>query len=210
MPYSTFASQTNNAPESVSSSRTEQALTIIRQEHRSLGMVLNEMRRVVSDARTTHSAFDCTPLKAMLGYIRNFPDKLHHPKEDAYLFARLSQRTHEADDTIAELKQHHVSGEAVMEKLEDSLRQFEAGVPQAFDAFCAEFDSYCEAQWQHMRLEENIMLPAAEKYLSQDDWAEIAEAFGKNGDPRFGPEPDKAFQNMYFRIMHGASAATEA
>ena len=55
-------------------------------------MVLNEMKRVASDARTTHTAFDCTSLKAMLEYIRNFPERLHHPKEDAYLFARLRDR----------------------------------------------------------------------------------------------------------------------
>ena len=39
-------------------------------------------------------------LRAMLYYIRKFPETLHHPKEDAYLFSRLRARTRELDATL--------------------------------------------------------------------------------------------------------------
>lgn len=204
-----FTSQ-NQPPANAPVPRAEQVLNIIRHEHKSLAVVLHEIKNEIGKAQAKHAAFDCSNLKTMLGYIKNFPDKLHHPKEDAYLFARLSQRTGEADKTIAELKQYHASGDAVMARLEGCLAQFEAGMPQAFDAFCLEFSSFYDAQFRHIRLEESVVLPAAEKHLTPDDWTEIGQAFDKNGDPRFGPEPDKEFQNMYSRIMRAAPEESAA
>ncbi|MCM2308223.1 MAG: hypothetical protein NDI91_12280 [Sulfuritalea sp.] len=45
----------------------------------------------------------------MIFYLEE-PPKLHHPKENAYLFASLRERTHEADEVIAHLEQEHVAG----------------------------------------------------------------------------------------------------
>ena len=39
-------------------------------------------------------------LHAIVQYIEEFPERLHHPKEDQYLFARLKSRTHDADELI--------------------------------------------------------------------------------------------------------------
>jgi hemerythrin-like domain-containing protein len=199
-----------DAPADIAVPYPEQVLTIIRREHKALGAVLHEMKKQIGTALASHAAFDCSNLKTMLGYIKNFPDKLHHPKEDAYLFARISQRSNEVDATIAELKRHHAGGDSVMARLETLLSQFESGFPPAFDAFCTEFNAFYEVQFQHIALEENVILPAAEKCLTSEDWAEIGQAFDKNGDPRFGPEPDKEFQNMYSRIMRAAPMEAEA
>jgi hemerythrin-like domain-containing protein len=36
----------------------------------------------------------------MLYYIREYPEQVHHPKEDRYLFARLRDRTGELDEVL--------------------------------------------------------------------------------------------------------------
>ena len=65
-------------------------------------------------------------LRAMLHYIKAFPEKLHHPKEDAYLFRKLRARTHEFDATLDELERQHVEGHALVEELERSIVAYEA------------------------------------------------------------------------------------
>jgi hemerythrin-like domain-containing protein len=159
------------------------------------------MDRVVSEVRIVRTAFDCSLLWEMLDYIKNFIDKLHHPKEDLYLFARLSQRTHAVDQEMTELQESHAAGGEAMARLEHSLRKLGDGTPQAIEAFCVEFDRFSQEQWLHMHLEESVVFRAAEKYLLQTDWEEIAAAFSQNGDPHFGPVPDEAFQEKYSKIV---------
>ena len=54
----------------------------------------------------------------------------------------------------------------------------------------------------HMALEENVVIPLARQHLQAEDWVEIAEAFGTNGDPRFGAEPDQEFRSLFSRIVN--------
>jgi hemerythrin-like domain-containing protein len=198
--YNTFAEGGNPALATSPNDR-ERALAIIRNEHMSLALVLMEMERVVGEVRILRTAFDCGVLREMLDYVKNFVDKLHHPKEDLYLFARLSQRTRAVDQEISELQDSHAAGEARMTRLEHFLGKLRAGTPRAIAAFCAELDCFVHEQWLHMHLEESVVFRAAETYLLPADWAEIAAAFGENGDSRFGQGPDQAFQEKYSNIM---------
>jgi hypothetical protein len=53
-----------------------------------------------------------------------------------------------------------------------------------------------------METEEQIVLPAARDLLTDDDWSEIADAFGGNGDPRFDRLVDSDFRELFARIMN--------
>lgn len=184
------------------------AIAIIQDEHRSLAVVLHGMRHLLNEARAEDRTPDFTLLHAMLHYLRAFPEALHHPKEDAYLFATLRKRTHAVDDVIAELEQNHEDGKHLLTALEHALAQFNRGMAGGFDLFSDALAQFSEAQWHHMSKEEKVLLPAARKHLLQEDWAEIAEAFGKNGDPRFGAEPDKAFRLLFSKIVRIAPPLT--
>jgi hemerythrin-like domain-containing protein len=49
--------------------------------------------------------------RAMLYYIREYPQQVHHPKEDQFLFGRLRVRTHELDHVIDRLEYQHAQGD---------------------------------------------------------------------------------------------------
>ena len=55
---------------------------------------------------------------------------------------------------------------------------------------------------QHMTLEYKVVLPAAQKHLTDQDWAEIGAAFGANGDPRFSVDNDEEFRQLFARILN--------
>jgi hemerythrin-like domain-containing protein len=188
------------AENSESGSARQQAVAIILEEHRSLRTVLQMMKLAVSEATDRGAACDCEPFKIMLQYIRTFPDTLHHPKEDDYLFARLQLRTTQYDDVIGELKAQHASGEVWLQRLERSLQQFEAGFPPAFEVFRTTLATYCEYEFQHLNLEERVIIPAAEEYLIEEDWAAIQTAFMSNGDSRFNPAAEKTCAVLYSKI----------
>lgn len=53
-----------------------------------------------------------------------------------------------------------------------------------------------------MRLETRVILPAAFKHLTPDDWNEISKAFTENGDPRFSADTDEEFRQLFVRILN--------
>jgi hemerythrin-like domain-containing protein len=138
----------------------------------------------------------------MLHYIKVFPEALHHPKEDAYLFRKLRERTSEFDETLDELERQHATGRQLVEALEQSINRYEKDPGHGFDAFATEVARFASAQMQHMRLESKVILPAAREYLTAEDWSEIDRAFANNGDPRFSADNDEGFRQLFARILN--------
>jgi hemerythrin-like domain-containing protein len=179
-----------------------QALAIIHDEHRSLGAVLHGMRFLVREMTEKGTKPEFRLLWAMLYYMDAFSERLHNPKEDAYLFARLKTRTHEADEIIATLERQHAESSEHIRQLEQALGHLEAGIPGSLAAFAKAAETQIEEAWQHMALEEKVVIPLAKQYLTAEDWVSIAEAFGENGDPRFGAKPDHEFRDLFSRIVN--------
>ena len=177
-------------------------LAIIIDEHRSIAAVIRGLERVVGTIREQAGPPPFQLLDAMLYYIKAFPEALHHPKEDAYLFARLRARTSEFDAALAELEQQHEEGHEVVADLEEALASYKADPAGGLPQFAAAVERFAATQWAHMNLENKVILPAAQKHLAAGDWAEIGQAFASNGDPRFTAESDDEFRLLYARILN--------
>lgn len=178
------------------------ALTIIHDEHRSLAAVIHGLRYLVHEMRTQDAKPDFRLLWAMIYYLDEFPEKLHHPKEEVYLFARLRQRTREADEIVAQLERQHQAGIRSVRNLELALGHFEAGMPEGLDRFSSAVDMFGEETLKHMAFEENTLIPLARKHLTAEDWVEIGAAFGENGDPRFDAGTDHECHDLFSRIVN--------
>jgi len=178
------------------------ALSIIHDEHRALSGVLHGLRFIVRDMQEKHASPDFKLLWAMIYYMDAFSERLHNPREDAYLFTTLKARTHDADEIIATLERQHVESGEHVRQLELALGQMEAGISGALETFSAAADRLTEEAWDHMSLEEKVVIPLAKKHLTIEDWIAIGEAFGENGDPRFGPKPEHEFRDLFTRIVN--------
>lgn len=178
------------------------ALTMILDEHRSMAAVTHGLRFIVREMREKNVEPDGKLLWAMLYYIDTFAQKQHHPKEEAYLFRRLKMRTRDADKAILELEQQHRAGSEHVKALEMTLGRYQAGAPGGREDFMAAAEIFADKIAVHMALEENVLIPMAKQHLKPEDWIEIAQAFGENGDPRFGAEPDHEFRTLFSRIVN--------
>lgn len=183
-------------------SDAQQALAIIKDEHRSLAAVIHGLQHAVAQVRVGALTPDFPLLRAMLFYIEQFPERLHHPKEEAFLFRLLRTRTAEHNDVMVDLEQQHHEGAALFADLRRALQAFEAGDGGAVERFGSAVDRFAQAQWRHMAAEEKIILPAASADLTDADWREIARAFLENRDPRFGQQADEAFNELFTRILN--------
>jgi len=178
------------------------ALSIIRDEHRSLAAVVHGLRYLIRESQTKNTRPDFRLLWAMIFYLEEFPEKLHHPKESAYLFARLRQRTHDADTVLAELDRQHTAGAQHVRDLELALGHYEAGIPDGLEQFSAAVEKFGDEILKHMAFEESILIPLARQHLKAEDWVEIGAAFSENGDPRFDAEADQDCRDLFSRIVN--------
>ena len=178
-----------------------QAIGIIRDEHRSLAAVLHAWQHLFKDARARAVHPDATLMQAMIRYIQDFPVALHHPKEDDYLFRKLRERTSAANPEIEELEHQHVRDEQLVAELAVQVERYAAGEIESAELE-ESVSGYAQSIWEHMGREEGVILPLAQRYLTDDDWIEINEAFQKNRDPRFGGDTDAEFKRLFSRIVN--------
>lgn len=182
------------------------ALGIIRGEHRALAAVINSMKSMVGEIRAGRMAPDFRLFWAMIHYIDAFPERLHHPKEDDWLFARIRLRTRTADALLDELGQQHRQGDSELNGLRKCLGNYEAGVAGALEELEATVQHYAEFSWKHMTMEERELLPIGEAHLTENDWDEIARAFKDNGDPLVGQQEGERFIELFHRIVEQTPA----
>ena len=183
----------------------QKAIGIIYDEHRSISAVLSGLKSLAQMARDEKLRPDFKVFRAMIFYIDAFPERMHHPKEDAHLFARLLERDPDARELVGALKAEHVMGAQLVRDLEQTLLEFEETWPRGAEKFAVAVEAYAEFHWNHMRREEREVIPRAEKALTAEDWRGIEAAFAGNNDP-IADLRDKDFRALYQRIVNLAPA----
>jgi hemerythrin-like domain-containing protein len=179
-----------------------EAANILRDEHRSLAAVVQAMQFLVREIQEKGRTPEFRLLHAMLYYIREYPERLHHPKEDRYLFAALKRRTHDADAVIEDLEREHAQGEKLLNELTVALSIFEAGARDGLDRFAGEVARFADFYWNHMQKEEEQVLPIADRVLADEDWRDIHAAFEANQDPNFSIDAQDEFRRLFTRIVN--------
>ena len=175
------------------------ALGFIQDEHRTLAAVLHGLKFVVQDIRDSGNQPDFELLRALVYYIDAYPERLHHPKEEQVLFARLRERTGDADDLLDDLRHEHEAGESAIRSLEKKLLAFEFG--GQFEAFGDAANTYIDNYFSHMHKEEQQILPLARKWLTGEDWEATRAAFAANTDPASGGDAPR-FRALFSRIVN--------
>jgi len=177
----------------------ESALRLIRDEHRTLTSVIRSLQLLAHDAARA-GAPDFELFTVILDYIEMFPDRFHHPKEDEHLFTRVRQRTATAGLILDTLEAEHRRGEELTRSLRHLLARWRLRGSGAAKLFADAVDEYAAFHWEHVRTEEDVVMPLAEEVLTDEDWHAIADAFATNAKLRLGA-PDKYELESLFRLI---------
>jgi len=187
------------------SATVPQLLTALYAEHRSIAAVLSAMEALVREHRDRGARIAPRVFRAMLYYLDVFPEREHHPKEEALLFARIRARTREGDTVLDELAREHESGARAIRGLEQALVRLEEGGEAEFPAFAAAVERFAGAYREHMRKEESDVMPLAQRVLTPADWSEIEAAFAAHRDPLSGVA-NRDHETIFHRIVALAPA----
>src|SRR5690349_10986166 len=120
---------------------------VLYDEHRSLAAVLHWLLALVRACKDPKVRREPEVLRALIYYIDAFPERMHHPKEDDFLFSRLAARSPEAIPLIQELRAEHIAGARLIRELEAALLAFEVGGRPKLQAFADAAEAYARFHW---------------------------------------------------------------
>jgi len=182
------------------------AIGIIRDEHRSLAAVMHAWMHALAAARQAGTPADPALMRAIVRYVQRFPLELHHPKEESHLFPRLRERTTSVHAELDELERQHARDALLVAELAtlvDALAAGDAAAQLAATAALeAKVNAYARFLWDHMGREEGVILPAAHRWLTAEDWVQVDAAFAENRDPAFNADTDKEYRQLFSRIVN--------
>jgi hemerythrin-like domain-containing protein len=183
------------------------AIALIQDEHRSLAAVIYGMKRRVAEAKAGAAGLDHDFFGRLVGYIHDYPEKRHHPKEEESLHRLLRERGDAGRELMHQVEAQHLQEYRLASALHEAWTASGAGasgVDPKLAALDAAVEAFAAHVWEHMRLEEETLLPLAMQVLKPDDWKEIAETFEGNRDPGFGEWTEADFRHHFTSVANEA------
>ncbi len=197
------------------------AIEKIQEEHRDYGRVLNALRTAVKSLRgiewrrqagqepdagaSYKSLLDL--LFSIVYYVRVFPDKYHHPKEEDYLFKAIRARDPASAGLLDQVAQQHSVGARLINELDSAVKAYEKNYPDGLDVLEAAAENFVASQFEHMTLEEEKIIPLGKSALNEGDWGAIDNAFSGNADPLFGENLEAGFRALHDHIVNAVNVA---
>lgn len=181
-------------------------IEILREDHRNIETLLLVLDRELNIFDRAGQP-DYEVVQAIIDYFRDYPDRCHHPKEDA-VFAKLKTRDPAATAIVGDLEAEHLKGakrlRLVARAVESVLSEQEV-LRQTVDDIVRDF---IEKERRHMQMEERVLFPAAAKALLPEDWAEIDARLCS--DPSLDRANDEKFNSLRERILRWEQENTSA
>ncbi|WP_309684232.1 hemerythrin domain-containing protein [Polaromonas sp.] len=179
-----------------------ESIRIILAEHAALTATLQSLRQMVEQGPgdAPQNFFDV--LRAMLFYIDEFPGRQHHNKESELLFPSVARRVPHLKEVIARMEHDHAYGEAAVRELLHLLLAWELLGETHRTTFVEAARHYVDFFLEHLRLEEQVIIPEAQNVLLEPDWQALDAAFATNSDPLTGRGPtDPMYDRLLQRIL---------
>lgn len=183
-----------------------ETIRLIRDEHAAISAVLRSMSMLLDLGPGGDSDRFFAALRAMLFYIDEFPERLHHPRESDLLFPSLARAAPQLMPVIRRLENDHMQGEGRVRQLQHALTAWELLGEARGQEFMQGAREYIAFYLDHMHTEEAQLLPEAGKLLSPRQWKEIDTIFCAGHEDWAGMNGDPAFDKLFTRIVLAAPA----
>jgi hemerythrin-like domain-containing protein len=113
----------------------------------------------------------------------------HHSAEDAVLWPRLLARAPKEIDPVVHLVEgHHLAIEDILGETRGRLRAWADGVAgDDGESLAGTLQRLAAALYEHMALEERLILPVAERHIFATEWHEMGERAAAGLAPEIAP-----------------------
>jgi hemerythrin-like domain-containing protein len=182
-------------------------IQVIHEEHSSVSAMLQSMNLMIERGPKGNPQRFFEVLRAMLFYIEEFPERLHHPKESEYLFPAVLKHSPELKATLESLECEHQKSSLMGKELQHLLLAWELLGESRKSAFVKAAQAYLNFYFNHMHIEHTVIIPQALKVLSDSEWAAIDFHFESNVDPMsYSKGEEETYKHLFNTITNHAPA----
>ena len=140
-------------------------------------------------------------LRDVMYYMTHYPDRYHHPLEDA-VFEVMARRDEGLRAAVADLAGQHERLGSSGKRLADDLEAIVGGAVMTREAVAEDAEHYSSSMRQHMALEERTLMPAVAREFTEADWEAARESIGGLGaDPLFGDSVEQRYAGVQEEIF---------
>lgn len=157
-----------------------QLICTLQEQHASLrplvDLVEAQGRRIA-----TRAAVDIALLAEVMEFVSDYPRAFHHPVETR-LLELVAQRGCGTQRLMAEFAAADGRLAIISEEFAALLQAARRGEPVRLVSIGSHARIWAAAQRERLDMEDELLFPLADKYLSATDWARIEREFRRGGD----------------------------
>lgn len=180
-----------------------EVLDRLHKEHADLSRLLDALERQL-DMFSAGQPVDYDIMGSILRYCLEYPDAVHHPKEDL-IYGLVRVRDPGLAAAVGDLEEDHRRLASATRELAELIDRAHADVPVNRNHVHRLSRDFVSRYRTHIRREETQMFPAARRVLTDEDWAEVDRQLQGKADPLFGGAVARYFR----RLRDDIDAVTE-
>lgn len=153
------------------------ALELLSEEHRAIERELDVLLDVAADLER-HAPVPLDTVSAMIDFLQQVADGVHHEKEEQHLFPLLARHGVKPDESIiGPLMLQHESGRFHVRQMRHDLDRLQRGDRSAAIDFAHAARAYAELLHAHIQTEDECLYPIALRVLTPEDDEALKAAF---------------------------------
>ena len=177
----------------------EQLINSLRTDHRNMVLLLDLL-----DLETERLAASGEPdydlMQDIMLYMTEYPDAVHHPKEDL-IYRHLRSLHPDIDDDLKRVETDHRHIEESGLKLKNDIEAILGSANLNRDEFIANLRQYIEQLREHMYWEEKDLFTLADESQHDGDWSATVLKNDEIGDPLFGSRVERKYRRLLAKIQ---------
>lgn len=183
----------------------------LRSDHRNMAMLLDSLDAEI-DKLAASGEPDYSLVSDIMLYVTEYPDVVHHPKEDI-VYRHLESLRPDIRSDLERVEKDHRFIEEWGLKLKYDIETLSSGTIPGRDELIGELHDYMEQLREHMYWEETELLSLADELQHYGDWSDVILANNEISDPLFGSQVERKYGRLLASIQqrvigHGRKGAS--
>jgi len=177
----------------------EQLMNGLRGDHRNMVMLLDLLEAEINRLATSGEP-DYDLLRDIMLYVTEYPDVVHHPKEDI-IYRQLKSLRPEIHSDLECVETDHQYIEESGRKLRNGIEAISIGANLNREELIEKFYHYMDQHREHMYWEEINLFSLADELQRYGDWSEVVLKSNEISDPLFGSRVERKYRRLLAKIQ---------
>lgn len=183
---------------------------ILSGEHRVIEVVLTCLERMVQTALDA-GQLDRQAADKAVEFLMVFADKCHHGKEETHLFRAMADNGMPAEGgPLQQMVYEHEQGRALVRAISEQIPGSADGDRTALGEFAFNARNYIDLLRAHIRKEDGILFPVADRTLSDEDQDRLLRAFELTESNDMGEGTHEKYLGIARDLAHKYNVSTKA